>query len=297
MPAGFYDLLGLDQDATPAQLRTAYAGAVARHAKRRRATADAGGDTTALDHARSQLDEAWSVLSEPSRRRRYDALLSWTSGDRDARRLWEQVGPLLVPPALGHAVRLVRQLTRLHEVGDLTVAPGPKGDEPPTLVPHDEDLTSPRVPMARLAPTPVPAEVVEMPSLSSGTPISAARRATPVPGLRLVDGAQDGSAVLVLRPDGSRRRALLPEEISRLVDAHGWSGALLRAVREAREMTLDDLADTTRISLRYLEALESDEFGALPSATFVRGYLREVARVLGLDEAALVAGMLQRMEP
>jgi hypothetical protein len=193
-------------------------------------------------------------------------------------------------------VRLVRQLTRLHEVGDLAVAPGPKGDEPPTLVPHDEDLTSPRVPVARLTPTPVPADVVDVPSSPSGTPVGAARRATPLPALRIVEGAGDASAVLVLRPEGPRRRALQPEEVTRLVDQHGWSGALLRAVREARDISLQDMADTTRISIKYLEALELDDYGVLPSSTFVRGYLREVARVLGIDEAALVAGTLQRME-
>lgn len=65
-------------------------------------------------------------------------------------------------------------------------------------------------------------------------------------------------------------------------------GAWLRRQREARGVSLREIADSTRISLRYLEALELDRFDALPAQVFARGFLREYARVVGLDADEVV---------
>jgi len=63
----------------------------------------------------------------------------------------------------------------------------------------------------------------------------------------------------------------------------GSLGAWLRTQREARGVTLREIADASKISLRHLEALELDRFESLPAPVFVRGFLREYARVVGLD--------------
>lgn len=65
-------------------------------------------------------------------------------------------------------------------------------------------------------------------------------------------------------------------------------GDLLRAAREAQGKTLDELEQTTRIRAKYLEALETDQFGALPSDTHTRGFLRNYAEALGLDAPAVI---------
>lgn len=65
-------------------------------------------------------------------------------------------------------------------------------------------------------------------------------------------------------------------------------GTWLRRQREARGVSLREIADSTRISLRYLEALEGDRFDALPALVFARGFLREYARVVGLDADEVV---------
>lgn len=72
----------------------------------------------------------------------------------------------------------------------------------------------------------------------------------------------------------------------------GLDGAFLRAVREHRGMTLDDLARATRISTRYLQAIESNAFDSLPSATFVRGYLKQLATVLEVADRGVVDGFM-----
>lgn len=63
----------------------------------------------------------------------------------------------------------------------------------------------------------------------------------------------------------------------------GSFGAWLRTQREARGVTLQAVVEASKISLRYLEALEADRFDILPAPVFVRGFLREYARVVGLD--------------
>jgi flagellar biosynthesis protein FlhG len=62
-----------------------------------------------------------------------------------------------------------------------------------------------------------------------------------------------------------------------------FSGSLLRRLRESADASLDDVADITKISKRYLHALEENDFDTLPAAVYVRGFVSEYARALGLD--------------
>ncbi len=68
----------------------------------------------------------------------------------------------------------------------------------------------------------------------------------------------------------------------------GSFGAWLRQQREARDVSLREIADASKISLRYLEALELDRFESLPAPVFARGFLREYARVVGLNPDEVV---------
>lgn len=74
-------------------------------------------------------------------------------------------------------------------------------------------------------------------------------------------------------------------------------GSWLRGQREARGVSLRDIADASKISLRYLEALEQDRFDVLPAPVFAKGFLREYARVVGLDpDEAVNLYLLSRSE-
>jgi cytoskeletal protein RodZ len=55
-----------------------------------------------------------------------------------------------------------------------------------------------------------------------------------------------------------------------------------------REISLRDIADRTKISLRYLEAMEDDRFDLLPAPIFAKGFLREYARYVGLSPDEVV---------
>ena len=63
----------------------------------------------------------------------------------------------------------------------------------------------------------------------------------------------------------------------------GSFGDWLRRQREMREISLRDIADRTKISRRYLEAMEADRFDLLPAPIFAKGFLREYARYVGLS--------------
>ena len=53
-----------------------------------------------------------------------------------------------------------------------------------------------------------------------------------------------------------------------------------------------EIADVTKISIRYLEALEQDRFDVLPAPVFAHGFLREYARYVGLDADEVVNSYL-----
>jgi cytoskeletal protein RodZ len=66
-------------------------------------------------------------------------------------------------------------------------------------------------------------------------------------------------------------------------------GEQLKRERELRGVSLEEVATATRIAPRFLEALENEQWDKLPGGVFNRGFIRAVARYLGLDEDNLVS--------
>ncbi len=64
----------------------------------------------------------------------------------------------------------------------------------------------------------------------------------------------------------------------------GTLGSYLRSAREARDLDLRDAAQQTRISINYLKAIEDEDFAKLPGEVFIKGFLKNYARYLGLPE-------------
>jgi transcriptional regulator with XRE-family HTH domain len=65
-------------------------------------------------------------------------------------------------------------------------------------------------------------------------------------------------------------------------------GEKLRRQRESRNITLREISDSTKINKRYLEALERNEFDALPGGVFVKGYIRTFAEAIGMNPEPLL---------
>ncbi|MCC6545081.1 MAG: helix-turn-helix domain-containing protein [Nitrospirae bacterium] len=61
-------------------------------------------------------------------------------------------------------------------------------------------------------------------------------------------------------------------------------GEYLKRVRETCGYSLEDVAGITKINLRYLEAIERDDFARIPGETFCLGFIRSYAKCIGINE-------------
>ena len=68
-------------------------------------------------------------------------------------------------------------------------------------------------------------------------------------------------------------------------------GQVLRHAREAQGMTLEEAASRLRLMQRQISAMEADEFESLGQPVFARGFVRNYARLLGLEPKVLLAHM------
>lgn len=69
-------------------------------------------------------------------------------------------------------------------------------------------------------------------------------------------------------------------------------GEQLRLAREERGIPLREISDQTRISVHYLEAIESNDYKRLPGGIFNRSFVKAYARSIGYDEKKAIDGYL-----
>jgi cytoskeleton protein RodZ len=63
----------------------------------------------------------------------------------------------------------------------------------------------------------------------------------------------------------------------------------LPSLRAHKGISLREIADSTKISLRFLQAIEEGEFHKLPGGIYNTSYIRQYAREIGYEEAKLLA--------
>ncbi len=327
MPIGFYELLQVAPDAPADVVRVAYQEQVAQVVRKLRAAEARQQDVAAIEARRAALAEAWSVLSDPLRRRRYDRFRELSRGalPADPEELWSQAGPSMIDPAAAAALHVLRTLTDL-KVGEPVSDPTPVESEVSgvrRVERHERavERTDSRVelrPEPRVEPAAEsrPVELRVEPRVAEPDPRPAAGEATvavpnpsrggPTPP-PLTFPAPSNAPGPAKKPEArapaasglSIDRNVAAEDLARLLDQYGPTGAFLRAAREMRRTTLPQLSATTRISLRFLDALERDAYTDLPGATFVRGYLKMVVRSLeaippGPEVDEFVEGFMSR---
>ena len=64
-------------------------------------------------------------------------------------------------------------------------------------------------------------------------------------------------------------------------------GTTLREGRVRRKLTLQQVEDDTKIRVKYIQAMENEDFEVMPSPAYVRGFVRTYATYLGLDHACI----------
>ena len=66
-------------------------------------------------------------------------------------------------------------------------------------------------------------------------------------------------------------------------------------MREAHGITLEEIANHTKISVGHLRAIEAEDFGSLPAFVYARGFIQQVAQYLHLDPTQVSRTYLQRL--
>lgn len=74
-----------------------------------------------------------------------------------------------------------------------------------------------------------------------------------------------------------------------------FTGAILKAVRESRGVRLEEISARTKVGIAYLAAIEADDFASLPAPVYVRGFVGELAKFLGLDAPQVARTYVRRL--
>lgn len=74
------------------------------------------------------------------------------------------------------------------------------------------------------------------------------------------------------------------------------SGPELKEIRERQGVSMEYLVEITRVRKTYLQAIETENFSALPAGVFIRGFLNQLARELHIPAEPLVSSFLKRYE-
>jgi cytoskeleton protein RodZ len=74
-------------------------------------------------------------------------------------------------------------------------------------------------------------------------------------------------------------------------------GTTLREARVRRKLTLQQVEEDTKIRVKYLQAMENEDFDVMPGSTYVKGFLRTYATYLGLDARIVLDEYGSRLGP
>jgi flagellar biosynthesis protein FlhG len=89
---------------------------------------------------------------------------------------------------------------------------------------------------------------------------------------------------------------MLQSDLAREIHAETeFTGDLLRKVRESQGIELADIANSTKITVPHLAAIEEERYDELPAQVYVRGFVQQIARHLKIDPAQVVKTYMRRM--
>ena len=203
---------------------------------------------------RRRIEEAYRVLSDPERRRRYDREIFGREDDDELPAPVEEVQTAMFEP--------VREVVPEEDVEE------PQKFEPQEVIAEEsveEEISEP------------PQEVDSIEDRIIRDEGDTAEPAPPPPAPEL--------------PPQPELPPMPP-----ISEDTEYTGDLLRQVREARGLTLEQMANTTKIAIYYLRDLESETYEDLPAKVYVKGYLKQIARLLKLESEPLVRTYIERME-
>ncbi len=256
-----YEILEVREDAAAADIRSACERASALYGPGSLATYSLMSPDEAELLTR-RIEEARTVLLDPDLRALYDEELQRRPAEARAATGSNGAAPTREPPPVIPAVQLPP--LRAREEDEDAIEPTP----PPTPIP-----------LAAIAEAPVPAA-------------AAAPAPEPIPLSREVAPAADERPAPAATPPPLPVRPPAPPPVA--PEGGVWSGDALRQVREARGLSVQQIAERTKVTRHHIENIEADRFGALPAAVYLRGILLAMARELRLDGQRVARAYLER---
>ena len=251
----YYELLEVSADAHSSEIHKAYQRAKQTYSQ----------DNPALysmfspDEARELLrliDEAFSVLNNPSSRKAYDESLHGGSA----------------PPPVAHGKQPPQaqpQAPRTQQVAP----PQTQAAHYPSQIAHQPEPTyvaPPSAPIAAQAPS---------------SPVSDHYSIKPQIGRQATPPGQGRTSLSNYKIDEAFE--------SEIAQATEFDGAFLQRIRLYKSISLEKMSEATRISRSYLSAVEASDYKSLPAAVFVRGFIVQMARQLGLEEQKVATSYIK----
>lgn len=99
-------------------------------------------------------------------------------------------------------------------------------------------------------------------------------------------------------PEGTAKTSLStykldPKFENEITNSESFDGTFLKRIREYKSISLERMSEATRISRTYLGAVETSDYKNLPAPVFIRGFIVQMARILGLDENKVANSYMQ----
>jgi curved DNA-binding protein CbpA len=252
----YYDVLDLKPDASPQEVREAYLRTKSTYNK----------DSVALytlvsaderEDMLHKVEQAYEILSNAEKRREYD-------------RHHGLLGPeeAMLPPSRPPRNKKIVSIDRVPpmdsslEGEDLLIAP-------------TTDFTGASEPGSSLFDS----SEAPLPSSSTSNSSSSGSAVQPPPLPASVGRTQPP------------RSAEMQVEIAEQTE---WHGNFIRKVREARRVSIEEMAAVTKITKSYIVAIEEENFTKLPAAVYLRGFIIQIAKVLKLPHEKVAGGYMAR---
>ncbi len=271
-----YEILEVPRDAPADEVERAYERAKALYGPGSLATYTLMDPDEAALLAR-RIEEARAVLLDPVMRAGYDAGLAPEKGrdGRAGRPLPPVIPPVKAPPAqLGRAAQRVQAAPAAQADGAASrpAAPASSGSppEPPAAT---VAIPAPAAEGHSVGEASGPQQAAEPPVIQPAAP------SPPVPS----------------RADPVRPSPSSPHPGYAIPESGPWTGEVLRRVREARGLTLQQIAERTKVTRHHLENIEADRYVKLPAAVYLRGILMSLAKELRLDGQRVARSYLEQV--
>ena len=300
----YYELLEVPRDATVAEIDRSY--------DRARAYYGAGSmavyslvSTDEVKLVQDRIDEAYLVLADEKARAEYDAR---TPPAPDERPLHREVRLAREREAQRQSTPGPMRSVTVREVEAQEATA--RGDKPEPRVeskpePKSEPKPDVKVEPVAEAPPPEPVAPPQPPAALPPAPVAVAVEPPPAPPAPVVvvepapappaPAAAAPAPAPVAAPDPAAPLTGAARPKPEIAADAVFTGEYLRRLREGQGLTLQEMADHTKIGKSHLDNIEADRHAALPPAVYLRGFLMAYARELRLDPLRVSKSYLEQV--